>query len=157
MSVRIRGKDFLVVKNKLDLRKQGIQWISEIEGLDLLADLRELDLRDNNITRIEGLEKLANLERLDLRDNPVAFWLQYHVGSNAHDNKFLAKWAKDYCVNGGIPKRESTQSQLLCEYCGGVLEFREDTNIMPATSVYFPFHTRCFYLWVYERLKDKSF
>ncbi|MBA7657683.1 hypothetical protein ES703_65623 [subsurface metagenome] len=42
----------------LELRKRGINSISEIEGLSQLKELQSLNLWGNNITEIKGLEEL---------------------------------------------------------------------------------------------------
>src|SRR5271157_4624947 len=73
MSVRVHGKDYVVKKNKLDLHKKKIESISEIEGLDQLANLQVLILWGNKITEIKGLDALVNLKTLIL-------------GSQSHEN-----------------------------------------------------------------------
>ncbi len=55
----------------LDLSRQGIRDISEIEGLDALLILGELDLNDNQITEIKGIENLKNLYNLNLSCNKL--------------------------------------------------------------------------------------
>jgi len=56
----------------LELRKRGINSISEIEGLSQLKELQSLDLWGNNITEVKGLEELSKLERLNLGANQIS-------------------------------------------------------------------------------------
>jgi len=56
----------------LELRKRGINSISEIEGLSQLKELQSLNLWGNNITEIKGLEELSTLERLYLGANQIS-------------------------------------------------------------------------------------
>ena len=54
----------------LDLSDRGLTSLSE-NDLDYLADLRELDLRDNELEDISVLSGLGNLRALDLRSNSI--------------------------------------------------------------------------------------
>ena len=54
----------------LDLSDRGLTSLSE-NDLDYLADLRELDLRDNELEDISALSRLGNLRTLDLRSNAI--------------------------------------------------------------------------------------
>ena len=47
-------------------------YITELEGLNPLTNLRKLYLEGNQITEIKGLDKLENLEVLDLRSNEIS-------------------------------------------------------------------------------------
>jgi len=57
--------------DRLDLSKNGIESIAEIEGLDKLLKLKSLILSDNKISKIEGIETLVNLQRLSLSNNYI--------------------------------------------------------------------------------------
>ncbi len=64
--VTINDKKHYVIKKKLNLSEKNIYNIDEIDGLDLLTELKELDLSSNYITEIKGLNSLVNLESLNL-------------------------------------------------------------------------------------------
>jgi hypothetical protein len=76
VSVRVRGKKYKVESSEkgliLDLRSKNIATINEIEGLNLLTDLKRLYIESNQITRIEGLDSLSHLLNLDLESNRIA-------------------------------------------------------------------------------------
>lgn len=55
-----------VIKGRLNLSEKDIHDIEEIKDLELLSDLKELDLSSNYITEIKGFESLVNLESLNL-------------------------------------------------------------------------------------------
>jgi len=61
-----------MINGRLNLRKSGIEDISDIEGLDSLKNLRILDLSYNNISEIKGLENLENLEFLKIHNNKIS-------------------------------------------------------------------------------------
>jgi len=46
-------------------------WITSVQGLEKLTQLRELTLFDNQLTDVKGLEKLANLKELRLKGNQL--------------------------------------------------------------------------------------
>jgi len=64
--VTLHNMKHYVIKGRLDLSKKDIHDIEEIKGLELLSDLKELDLSSNYITEIKGFESLVNLESLNL-------------------------------------------------------------------------------------------
>lgn len=61
-----------MINGRLNMRKCRIEDISEIEGLNLLKDLKRLDLSYNQISEIKGLEDLENLEFLGLINNRIS-------------------------------------------------------------------------------------
>jgi internalin A len=69
--VTIKGEKYYVGGDKLDLGHFGITDISEIKGLEKLAHLRELNLKNNDIKEIKGLDALTNLRELDLSANGI--------------------------------------------------------------------------------------
>lgn len=71
MSVRYKGKEFRVKKNKLNLKGKNIESIYQIEGLSELTNLEVLNLAKNNIIEIQGLETLKNLKTLSLTNNRI--------------------------------------------------------------------------------------
>jgi Leucine-rich repeat (LRR) protein len=70
-SVSVRGMDFYVWNNTLKIRKQDIQSINEIKGLENINDLETLDLSFNEIPQIEGLDHLTGLKKLNLSFNKI--------------------------------------------------------------------------------------
>jgi len=76
MSVIHNGKTINVKKLKglatLNLARQNITSISEINGLENLEGLQVLILSNNNISEIEGLDTLTNLLVLKLRNNRIS-------------------------------------------------------------------------------------
>ena len=60
----------LIDVSALDLSDRGLTSLSE-NDLDYLADLRELDLRDNELEDISVLSRLGNLRGLDLSGNAI--------------------------------------------------------------------------------------
>lgn len=76
MSVIYNGKKFKAKKVKglgfeLYLRKEKIEDISHIVGLDQIPDLVSLYLDRNQISEIKGLSNLTNLRTLSLDDNYI--------------------------------------------------------------------------------------
>jgi hypothetical protein len=69
--VRYKDKKYYVTYNTLDLHRQGVKDITEIEGLEHLTNLQILDLSWNQIEDIKGLEHLKNLKELHLFANHV--------------------------------------------------------------------------------------
>ena len=67
----VKGNDYYVVNDILDLSGIEITDISEIEGLQRLFNLKELDLQHNKITEIMGLEHLTNLQILNISYNQI--------------------------------------------------------------------------------------
>ncbi len=70
--VRVYGKKIEVKKDGfLGLSSMNIKKISDVKGLESLANLQTLDLQDNQITKIKGLKSLANLQKLLLDRNKI--------------------------------------------------------------------------------------
>lgn len=71
--VQYKGKKYKLTKGlALNLNNKEINEITEIKGLENLANLQRLNLRNNNITEIKGLENLKNLVHLDLHFNQIS-------------------------------------------------------------------------------------
>ncbi|MFX1593432.1 MAG: leucine-rich repeat domain-containing protein, partial [Promethearchaeota archaeon] len=64
--VIIDDKKHYIINEKLNLSEKDIHDIEEIKGLNLLSELKELDLSENYITEIKGLDSLVSLESLNL-------------------------------------------------------------------------------------------
>ncbi len=70
--VKVHGKKIEVEANgDLHLSSMYIKDISEIKGLESLANLQMLRLNGNQISEIKGLESLANLQTLHLIGNQI--------------------------------------------------------------------------------------
>ncbi len=78
--VVVKGEKIEVKDGMLDLNSKGIKDVTEIKGLDALANLQKLDLGStrgvpflavNQITEIKGLDKLTNLQTLNLHNNQI--------------------------------------------------------------------------------------
>jgi internalin A len=69
--VSVEGKKYYIINDILDLSGVGITAISKIIGLENFSNLKELDLRGNEITEIEGLNHLSNLQELYLDYNQI--------------------------------------------------------------------------------------
>jgi len=69
--VLVHGKKCKFRKLKLKLNKKNIKSMLDVIGLSNLTDLRELELKENDIKKIEGLEALTHLEKLDLWGNEI--------------------------------------------------------------------------------------
>ncbi len=69
--VVIRGKNYYVQNNTLDLTIKTDIVLSEVERLEDLVNLEVLSLKGNSIDKIENLENLTNLKSLDLSRNYI--------------------------------------------------------------------------------------
>ncbi len=85
-----------VIDNKLDLSEADIEDMSEVHGLDVLYDLKELDLSKNHFTGIKGLENLTSLEILKINDTcaPPDPW------ADAWDRDAMENYPKIRIISG---------------------------------------------------------
>ncbi len=70
-AVMVRGKVVEVKNRRLNLSWMDIRDITEITGLDNLAELEVLILSFNKIREIKGLDNITNLKELYLHDNLI--------------------------------------------------------------------------------------
>jgi Leucine-rich repeat (LRR) protein len=69
--VTVRGEKYYVKDDTLDLSGKEITDIDEIKELEILTEIKWLELNNNQIKEISGLEELTNLQYLRLCRNQI--------------------------------------------------------------------------------------